>query len=215
MSRKMNDVILAPGLWAPGLVMKPLAARLESAGLRCHTFGYMGRARPVEAHAERLARFARSVGPAHFVGHSLGGLVVLQALAAEPALEAGHVVLLGTPANGCLAGRRLSRHSLGRWFLGQSGPLWDERRGEDRVRRWERREPLGVLAGTVALGLGRLFGALPGPNDGVVRFEETEVAGMRERVSLPLGHSQMLFSTRAAALVESFLREGRFAPAAR
>jgi pimeloyl-ACP methyl ester carboxylesterase len=175
----------------------------------------MGRARPVEAHAERLARFARALGPAHFVGHSLGGLVVLQALAAEPGLAAGHVVLLGTPANGCLAGRRLARHRLGRWFLGETGPSWEERRGESRARRWERREPLGVLAGTVALGLGRLFGALPGPNDGVVRVEETTVAGMRERVALPLGHSQMLFSARVAALVESFLREGRFGAAAR
>jgi len=203
-------VILAHGLWVPGLVMKPLAARLEAGGLRCHTFGYLGRARPLEAHAERLARFARAVGPAHFVGHSLGGLVVLHALAADRALEAGRVVLLGTPASGCLAGRRLARHSVGRWFLGESGPLWSE----GRRCRWERREPLGVLAGTVALGLGRLFGALPGPNDGVVTVEETTVEGMSERVALPLGHSQLIFSARAAALVESFLREGRFGPAA-
>jgi len=204
-------VILAHGLWVPGLVMKPLAARLESGGLRCHTFGYMGRARPLEAHAERLARFARAVGPAHFVGHSLGGLVVLQALAADRALEAGRVVLLGTPANGCLAGRRLARHPAGRWFLGESGPLWNE----GRACRWERSEALGVVAGTVALGLGRLFGALPGPNDGVVTVEETTVEGMRERAVLPLGHSQLLFSARAAVLVASFLREGRFGPAAR
>lgn len=207
MNRRL-PVILAHGLWVPGLVMKPLAARLASAGLRCHTFDYMGRARPLEAHAERLARFARGVGPAHFVGHSLGGLVVLHALAAHRQLEAGRVVLLGTPARGCLAGRRLARHPVGRWFLGESGALW----GEGRTARWERAEPLGIVAGTVALGLGRLFGALPGPNDGVVTVEETTVAGMSERVALPLGHSQLLFSARAAALVESFLRGGRFAP---
>jgi pimeloyl-ACP methyl ester carboxylesterase len=202
-----HDVILAHGLWVPGVVMRPLAARLKRAGLRCHTFRYMGRARPLEAHADRLARFARGIGPAHFVGHSLGGLVVLQALAADRALQAGHIVLLGTPARGCLAGRRLARHSFGRWFLGESRALWNE----ERTARWERAEPLGVVAGTVALGLGRLFGALPGPNDGVVTVEETTVAGMRERVALPVGHSQMLFSARTAALVESFLRDGRFA----
>jgi pimeloyl-ACP methyl ester carboxylesterase len=203
----MNDVILAHGLWVPGLVMQPLAARLNAGGLRCHTFDYMGRARPLEAHAERLARFARGVGPAHFVGHSLGGLVVLHALAADRALEAGSVVLLGTPARGCLAGRRFARHRVGRWFLGESRILW----GEERTARWERAEPLGIVAGTVPLGLGRLFGALPGPNDGVVTLEETTVAGMRERVALPLGHSQLIFSARVAALVDSFLREGRFA----
>ncbi len=203
----MREVILAHGLWVPGLVMKPLAARLEASGMRCHTFDYMGRARPLEAHAERLARFARAVGPAHFVGHSLGGLVILHALGSDRGLEAGRVVLLGTPARGCLAGRRLAQHPFGRWFLGESSILW----GEGRASRWERREPLGVVAGTVALGLGRLFGALPGPNDGVVTVEETTVAGMSERVALPLGHSQMLFSARAAALVDAFLKEGRFA----
>ena len=203
-----REVILAHGLWVPGLVMKPLAARLAAADLRCHTFNYMGRARPIEAHAERLARFARSVGPAHYVGHSLGGLVVLHALTADRSLEAGRVVLLGTPARGCLAGRRFARHAFGRWFLGESRRLW----GEDRTACWDRSEPLGVVAGTVPLGLGRLFGALPGPNDGVVTLDETAIDGMRERVALPVGHSQLLFSARAAALVGSFLKEGRFAP---
>ena len=203
----MNQVILAHGLWVPGLVMKPLAARLGAAGLRCHNFDYMGRARPLEAHAERLARFARAIGPAHFVGHSLGGLVILHALAAEPALQAGRVVLIGTPARGCLAGRRFGRHAFGRWFLGESRGLW----ADGRATRWERREPLGVMAGTVALGLGRLFGALPGPNDGVVTVEETAVQGMTEQVELPLGHSQLIFSARAARLVAVFLKEGSFA----
>lgn len=204
----MQQVILAHGLWVPGVVMQPLAVRLERAGYRCHSFAYMGRARPLAAHAERLARFARSIGPAHYVGHSLGGLVVLEALDADRSLAAGRVVLLGTPARGCLSGRRLQRHALGRWFLGKSDRLWRE----EREARWARPEPLGVVAGTVALGLGRLFGRLPGANDGVVTVEETTVTGMSERVALPVGHSQMLVSSRVADLVRAFLRDGRFAP---
>lgn len=204
----MQLVILAHGLWVPGVVMRPLVARLERAGYGCHIFGYMGRAKPVAAHAEGLARLARAVGPAHFVGHSLGGLVVLEALQSDRAVEAGRVVLLGTPARGCLSGRRLERHALGRWLLGKSDRLWRE----GREARWSRPEPLGVVAGTVPLGLGRLFGRLPGSNDGVVTVEETTVDGMSERVDLPVGHSQMLFSSRVASQVEGFLRDGRFAP---
>lgn len=207
----MLPVILAHGLWVPGVVMQPLAARLARAGYRCHSFAYMGRAQPVAAHAERLACLARAVGRAHFVGHSLGGLVMLEALQSDRALEAGRVVLLGTPARGCLAGRRLERHALGRWLLGRSDRLWRE----GREARWTRPEALGVVAGTVPLGLGRLFGRLPGRNDGVVTLEETTVAGMSERVALPVGHSQMLFSSRVASQVEGFLRDGRFAPLAR
>jgi|RhiMethySRZTD1v2_1073278.scaffolds.fasta_scaffold1796192_1 pimeloyl-ACP methyl ester carboxylesterase len=206
----MQDVILAHGLWVPGLVMQPLAARLEHAGFCCHNFSYMGAGRPLAAHAERLASFAEGVGPAHFVGHSLGGLVILEALQRRPQLAAGRVVLLGTPVNGCYSGRRLARYPGGSWFLGASAELWRE----GRCARWSRPEALGVVAGTLPLGLGRLFGALPGVNDGVVRLEETAVEGMAERISLPVAHSAMLLSSRVAQNVASFLAEGRFSATA-
>ena len=206
----MRDVILVHGLWVPALVMTPLAARLQAAGFRCHLFDYPGRERPLEAHAERLARFTQGVGPAHFAGHSLGGLVVLDTLERRREVPAGNVLLLGAPVRGNFAGRRLARHGWGRWFLGASEPLWREGRGA----HWTRPEPLGVLAGTMPLGLGRLFGPLPGASDGVVRVEETEVAGMRERIVLPVSHSAMLVSARVAAQAVSFLADARFLPRA-
>lgn len=194
----------------PALVMTPLAARLQAAGFRCHLFDYPSRERPLEAHAERLARFAQGIGPAHFAGHSLGGLLVLEALEHRREIRAGNVLLLGAPVRGNSAGRRLARYGLGRWFLGASAPLWREGRGA----RWTRPEPLGVLAGSLPLGLGRLLGTLPGASDGVVRVEETEVAGMRQRVVLPVSHSGMLVSARVAAQAASFLEDARFLPRA-
>ncbi|MDA0983240.1 MAG: alpha/beta fold hydrolase [Proteobacteria bacterium] len=207
----MNNVVLVHGLWVPGVVMSVLGARLASAGFRCHCFGYFGRARPLHAHAERLARFARGIGPAHYVGHSMGGLVILDALEQDRALPAGRVLLLGTPARGCMAGRRLARHAAGRWFLGESEDLWRE---SERHARWRRPEPLGVIAGTLPLGLGCVLGRLPGVNDGVVRLEETEVEGMAARVVMRTGHSAMLLSSRVAAQAVEFLRTGAFLHAA-
>jgi hypothetical protein len=136
--------------------------------------------------------------------------VVLEALERHRESKAGNVVLMGAPVQGNFAGRRLAQHGWGRWFLGASEPLWRE----GRSARWTRPEPLGVLAGTLPLGLGRLLGALPGPNDGVVRVEETGLQGMRERVVLPVGHSAMLVSARVAAQVLSFLNDARFLPRA-
>jgi len=203
-----RDVILVHGLWVPRLVMTPLGAMLARAGLRIHLFGYRGRKASLAMHAERLIAFARKRAPqgAHFVGHSLGGLVVLEALAPETDLALDCTVLLGTPARGCLAGRRLARSDWGRWFLGASESLWHE----GRVARWTRAEPLGVVAGTRVLGLGRVFGPLHGANDGVVRVDETTVEGMRDRLVLPVGHSEMLVSPRVAHAVQLFLKHGRF-----
>jgi pimeloyl-ACP methyl ester carboxylesterase len=204
------DVVLAHGLWMPGIVMTPLAARLSRAGFRCHVFAYASHRHPLEWNVERLARFARRKlegRSAHYVGHSLGGLVVLGALAAHAELAVGAVVLLGTPATGCLSARLVGNRALGRWMLGASEPLWRE----GAAARWARPEPLGVIAGTAQFGLARAVVRLPGQNDGVVRVEETAVEGMRARVVMPVAHSAMIVSRRVAAQVVTFLRDGRFA----
>ena len=199
-----SEVILVPGLWVPAAAMTLLAARLARAGYITHSFGYHGRA-PLEANVERLARAidARAV---HLVGHSLGGVLIYDMLARHPEIATGNVVLLGAPVRGCYAGRRLGSRSPGRWLLGACAARW-----ESREARWQRPERLGVIAGTLPVGLGRALGALPGDNDGVVCVEETTVDGMSERALVRIGHSMLTVSGRAGALVERFLGNGRFA----
>ena len=201
-------MILAPGLWMPSGVFWLLAARLRRAGYAPHLFSYRGRA-SFEANVERLARFAReTLGPraAHFIGHSLGGLLVLETLNRHPDIPVASALLLGAPVRGSLAGRRFGRARMGRWMMGASVPCW-----ETRSARWTRAAPLGVLAGTVALGLGRTLGRLPGVNDGVVCVEETAVDGMAARTLVPQPHSLLPTSAAVARLTERFLRSGSFA----
>jgi pimeloyl-ACP methyl ester carboxylesterase len=199
-----EEVVLVPGLWMPAAAMALIAARLRRAGFRTQGFAYSGRD-PLEATIERLARTLRE-RRVHFVGHSLGGVVIYDLLESHREIAAGRVVLLGAPVAGCYAGRRLGGGALGRWMLGACAPRW-----EKRTARWERPEALGVIAGTLPFGLGRALGALPGENDGVVCTDETVVEGMTDRVLLRQGHSMLAVSGRVAALVERFLRAGRFA----
>lgn len=206
--RASRDVVLVPGLWMPGIVMGLLAARLARANYVPHLFGYSGRG-PLDSSIERLARYASgacSGRPAHFVGHSLGGLLVLETLNRKPEIEVASAVLLGSAVRGCLTGRRFARAHGGRWMLGASASLW----AEVHEARWQRSEPLGVVAGTRPIGLGRAFGPLPGLSDGVVRLEETTVDGMTERVTVPVGHSLLIVSGSVARLVAAFLAHGRF-----
>ena len=195
-----RHVVLVPGLWMPAAAMGLLAARLPD--FQARTFPYSGR-RSHEANAEALARFAN--GGAFFVGHSLGGVLVLDMLNRHPEIEARGVVLLGAPVRGCLAGRRLGRGRIGGWMMGACSSLWDE-----RTARWTRPAPLGVIAGTLPMGLGRALGALPGPNDGVVCVEETTVEGMRARELVRQGHSMLILSSGVGRLVGRFLASGRF-----
>lgn len=199
-----SEVVLVPGLWMPAAAMALIALRLARAGYRARSFAYSGRS-PFQANVERLARFVGG-SAAHFVGHSLGGVLVYDMLTRHSEVAAGRVVLLGAPVRGCYAGRRLGTQPIGRWMLGACGPRWEE-----HDARWQRPEQLGVVAGTLRLGLGRMLGRLPGDNDGVVCVQETAIDGMTDRALVREAHSMLAVSGRVAALVERFLATGRFA----
>lgn len=202
-----GEVVLVPGLWMPGAAMLLLARLLARRGYAPRILGHRGR-RPFDSNVERLARLVRrELGgrPAHFVGHSFGGVLVLEMLSRHADIPAASVVLLGAPVRGCRAGRRFGEGRFGRWMMGASRPLWNE-----RPASWTRPEPLGVIAGTVPIGLGRAFGRLPGDSDGVVCVPETEVDGMAARALVPIGHSALIASSRVADLLARFFSKGRF-----
>lgn len=206
----VRDVVLAHGLWMPGIVMAPLARRLRKRAYRMHVFSYAGRRGPLERHADRLVRFAKEAAggkPVHFVAHSMGGCVVMAALDRPDAPAVGRVVLLGTPVCGCLSARRLALLAPGRWMLGESRGLWNE----GNRPKWPSNAPLGVIAGSrPSLGLGRLMGRLPGVNDGVVRLDETGVNGMADRIVVPVSHTELIFSAGVEAHAAQFLAHGSF-----
>jgi len=202
-----RDVVLVPGLWMPAAAMTLLAARLRRQRYDAHVFSYRGRD-AMERNVGQLARFIRdrlAGRPAHFVGHSLGGMLILETLERHREIAAASVVLLGAPVRGSFTGRRFARLGLGRWMMGAAGEHWAE-----RTPRWGRPEPLGVVAGTRALGLGRLLGGIEGANDGVVRVVETPVEGMTAQAQVQVSHSMLIASGRVGRLVERFLAAGRF-----
>jgi pimeloyl-ACP methyl ester carboxylesterase len=200
-------VVLVHGLWLGGWVMQGLRLRLTRRGYAAYTFGYPSIAQSLDAHAQRLAaRIAELPQPViHLVGHSLGGLVILRCLRNHGERRIGRVVLIGTPVHACMAGRRLEHLVGGRRLLGTSRDIWHSLPEVFRPRC-----ALGVIAGSRPWGLGRMLMRLPGTSDGVVRLEETDVAGMRDRVVLPLSHSGMLVSAQVARQVAAFLERGAF-----
>ncbi len=205
-------VILVHGLWMGGWIMQGLRLQLSRRGYAAHTFAYSSTAHSLDEHARRLAaRIDELNEPVmHLVGHSLGGLVILRCLRNHGERRIGRVVLMGTPVRACMAGRRMEGLAAGSRLLGASREIW-----RSLPETFRPSCEIGVIAGSRPWGLGHVLIHLPGTNDGVVRLEETEVAGMRERVVLPLSHSGMLVSTHAAREVAAFLERGAFARAER
>jgi pimeloyl-ACP methyl ester carboxylesterase len=202
-----ETVILVHGLWVHGLVMKLMAERIRCSGYRVLCYSYPSLRLTLTENAERLARFARGAGAdrVHLVGHSLGGLVALKAAQSLPA--PGRIVLAGAPFSDSFSAHRLRALPCGNALLGRSMAQWlaDERPGG--LERYD----IGVIAGAMSIGLGRVIARdLPKPNDGVVCISETWAPGIRDHLVLNVSHTTMLFSTVVARQICTFLRDGRF-----
>ena len=107
--------MLVHGLWMSGFQLKVLQHRLESAGnFRVVPYSYPTVSGGMSDHVRGLLELARMqrVDELPFVGHSLGGLVILRALELTDDLPPGRAVLLGTPSQGSRAAPRTARCSM-------------------------------------------------------------------------------------------------------
>lgn len=189
-------------------MLLPLARRLRASGFEPHGFDYASLLQGPGESADRLVQRVRQLGPGpvHLVGHSLGGLMALEALCRDAGLPPGRVVCLGSPLAGSGAARGLARRSLS-LLLGRSASLL--RRGLVQLPPGR---DVGVVAGSLGFGLGQFFGGFDGPNDGTVAVQETRMPGLADHRVLPLSHTGLVFSGAVARLVAGFLRDGRFPP---
>jgi hypothetical protein len=69
---------------------------------------------------------------------------------------------------------------------------------------------VGVIAGTRALGFGRVITAFDGDSDGTVTVAETRLSGAADHLLLPVTHTSMVFSPEVARQAATFLKQGRF-----
>jgi pimeloyl-ACP methyl ester carboxylesterase len=203
-------VVLVHGLWMHGVVFAFLRRWLAGRGFDVRCFSYPTVRNGLASNARALAAFLGAVDAAriHLVGHSLGGLVVLAMLEAQPDPRIGRVVLMGSPCRGSHSARVLAERWGLSFIVGRSIADWLARPAQAV------RGEIGIIAGNRRLGLGRLLPGLPQPNDGVVSVAETRLAGAADNIVLPLGHSQMLVSRACAEQLAAFLRQGHFRHAA-
>ncbi|MGA7802981.1 MAG: alpha/beta fold hydrolase [Gammaproteobacteria bacterium] len=202
-----ESVVLVHGLWMNGLELMLLGRRVRRCGFAPMRFHYRSLAYPVPYNAARLARFVAALGAStvHLLGHSLGGLVILRALAEHRDLPPGRVVLLGTPVAGSGVARRLARTTAGRVLLGRS---LEQGLGGDGVVSVGDRQ-VGVIAGTGGVGVGRLVGGLAQPSDGTVAVAETRLPGAAQ-CTVAATHTGLVLSREVARQVCGFLRTGQF-----
>ncbi|HEX8692138.1 MAG TPA: alpha/beta fold hydrolase [Longimicrobium sp.] len=190
-------VVLVHGMGRSRASMWLLGRSLEAEGYRVLNWGYSSYSDPVPALGARLARdVSGELGRApkvHFVGHSLGNVIVRWALAHEPPARAGRVVMLAPPNQGAAAADRYARYAA--WLM----PPIEELRTAPGSTVRTLPAPRGVDVGVIA-----------GAHDGKVSVDETHLAGERDHVVVPAAHSFIMNRRDVRDLTLRFLRTGRF-----
>jgi triacylglycerol lipase len=195
-------VVLVHGMGRTPLSMLPLSWTLKRAGYDVMNWGYSSICCGIAELGSQLQHDLREelenreAQPprVHFVGHSLGNIIIRWVLAHEEMSEAaGRVVMLAPPNQGSRVADQLAS-SLG-WLLKPLPEL--------------RSEPMRT-SGALLLPEPVFVGVIAGRFDGKVTVDETRLEGMDGHVVVAGAHSFLMFRSDVRRLIVEFLRDGVF-----
>lgn len=201
----LPKVLLVHGIWNAKLWLAPFAMRLRREGLVPELFGYASVWRDPERAGDRLIARLRRSRVELLVGHSLGGLIILEALRRAPDLPVRRVVCLGSPLCGSRVAAAIGDRAPLSLVLGRSRGLL-----ETGCAPWPGPSAVGVVAGNRPRGVGGWFARMDGESDGTVTVAETRLPGLADHCIVPASHSGLVLSADAARQAARFLRDGRF-----
>lgn len=212
-------VILVHGLLRTGLSMAPMARGLRRRGFQVDAITQLNLHRSVPELADLLYEDVRRLAgdaPVHFVGHSLGGIVIRTALARHAIPGPTRAVLLGSPNQGSLMAEQM--RGVLRLPWGDFDPLRKLRPGElgECHDTGTTDAELGVIAGAPSRPTGFPWSLAPvrfpsdRPHDGKVAVDEARLETARDFLVVPYGHTWLMARKDVIDQTAHFLREGRF-----
>jgi len=209
-----ESVICVHGYLSHGAGMYLIKRRLEREyGMRVSLFSYPSVRGTLDENAAALATFIReqNVDAAHIVGHSLGGVLALRLHANNPNFLPGRVVCLGSPLTGSRAASYLNELEWAEEIIGRSVPdAMINQTANDWAAHVAEHRDIGVIAGNVPLGFGRLVANFQEDNDGTIGISETRFDGARDHLVMPVSHKGMLVSADVADQAAAFIKRGEF-----
>ncbi|PDT11126.1 alpha/beta fold hydrolase [Rhizobium sp. M1] len=214
----MNDtVILFHGIARTKKSMEKLAGFLSGHGYRVVNVAYPS----TKFSIEELVGFIRpeiegvsadaGEGRVHFLGYSMGGLIIRALLKDYRPHNLGRVVMVGTPNNGSQVADFLRDWPLYRKLYGPAGQqlVTDQTAMIDLfgVVDYE----LGIIAGNRTIDpVSSLIIGLGVPNDGKVSVDSTRLDGATAHIVLPANHTFFPVNKTMWRQALSFFRDGRF-----
>jgi triacylglycerol lipase len=122
----MEHVVLVHGLGRRAGSMGRLKRGLENQGYTVQIWSYPSRQHRLKDHVKAFREWLAERAyddPVHFVGHSLGGLIIRGALATDPPVSVGRIVMIASPNQGAGVVSKYGDQPFSRMIFGR--PLED------------------------------------------------------------------------------------------
>jgi pimeloyl-ACP methyl ester carboxylesterase len=209
---KKDIVVLVHGLGRGKSIMVPLQTRLEKAGFSTALIDYHSINRTPEQILEEVTKQIDTIQidsdqTIHFVGHSLGGLIIRAYLDSNKIKNLGKVILIGSPNKGTPFVDRFRDA----WWLKLVGPAASSLGTDSKSFPRSLRPPyypVGIIAGISRTINNDDF--IPGEDDGIVPVESTKIEGMKDFILVEVSHSALPQNELVAEQTIEFLKNGTF-----
>ena len=215
-ARNRAGVVLLHGISSGSLFLRRLEHNLRREGFATLNLDYQSRKKPLEELAKdirpAIAAFAENnCGPIHFVGHSMGGLLVRVYLANHRPARLSRVVMLGTPNKGSEIVDLLKPYPAYRAWFGPAGLQLATLQDAMLTSLPPLDYAVGIIAGCRSLlhPIASRF-ILPRPNDGRVSVQSCKLTGMADHTIVKASHTALPFNRTAIRQTIAFLQDGRF-----
>jgi len=210
----MNEgVVLLHGILRTNRCMSGLASFLEGQGYKTLNLDYPSAKYDISSIAElihgTIKKFADKHSKIHFIGYSMGGLVIRAYLQKYRLENLGKIVMIATPNKGSEVADFLQNFWLYKKLYGPAGQqlITDQQSFKD-------------ILGDIYYDLGIISGISPyyffgnyligKKNDGRVSIESSKIEGMKDQVTIKSGHTWIPSYKKTWQQAARFIATGKF-----
>lgn len=211
-----DHVVLLHGLGRGPKIMDKMATYLDAHGFCPHNLDYPSTKEPIEKLTERILNQIMPLRidkaqKIHFVGHSLGAIIIRYLLQNNVVENLGRVVLIAPPHHGSEVVDFMSKFSLYRAIYGPAG-LQLGTKNNDLLQSLDSSTDydIGIIAGDRSID--KLFSwfILTGQDDGKVTVESTKLEEMTDHIVVHAAHPFLPQKAQVIQQTTYFLANGFF-----
>lgn len=189
--------------------MKNIEIDLLDSGYNVYLYDYQTLNFDNIKDVEKLRKFIKdnvSEEKIHYVGHSMGGLLIrlyLNKYSNEK--KDGKVITIGTPHNTSIIAKKI-KNSYFKFLLGSAGDFVLTQEVPD----FKNKNNVGCIIGTANIGLLNIINPEENESDGVVTLKEALLQDCQNYCYIKTTHTGLLFNKKTNENIICFIKNGFF-----